>query len=108
MNVVNVDRPCNNIDVHHKVLLQFYRRLGHLCYDMITKTARDSIFIIMLTNINSINCLACAKEKQNKSIRSRGSGLNSTIDAIVEVIGSDLETLMAHISSIGNYTRSID
>ena len=63
--------------VQHGRLLQFHRRLGHLCYDTIVKMTRDPASGIKLTDTKRVTCLACAQGKQTKNRQySRDSGTN--------------------------------
>ena len=95
MSVVhdNGDRVQKN--VQHGSLLQFHRRLGHLCYDTIIKIARDPASGIKLTDTKRVKFLACSKGKQTKKVQSRKDcGKNSPIDVIGGVSCSDLKSPM--------------
>ena len=77
MAIVNGYGDGNKMTVQHGRLLQFHRRLGHLCYDTIVKMARDPASGIKLTDTKRVTCLACAQGKQTKNRQySRDSGTN--------------------------------
>ena len=48
--ILNGDGDGNKTNVRHMSLLQFHRRLGHLCYDTIVKMVRDPASGIKLTD----------------------------------------------------------
>ena len=77
MAIVNGDGDGDKTTVQHGSLLQFHRRLGHLCYDTIVKMARDPASGIKLTDTKRVTCLACAQGKQTKNRQyRRDSGTN--------------------------------
>ena len=103
MTIVNGDGDEHNTGARLGSLLQFHRRLGHLCYDTIIKMARDPASGIKSTDTKRINCLACAQGKQTKNAQPRqDSGLNAPIDVIGGVICSDLKGLMTSRDRLGN------
>ena len=93
----------HNTNAKHGSFLQFQSRLGHLCYDIFIKMARDPASGIKLSDTRRINCLACAQGKQTKNAQSRkDSGLNSPIYVIGGVICSDLKGPMTPRDRLGN------
>ena len=88
--------------VQHGRLLQFHRRLGHLCYDTIVKMDRDPASGIKLTDTKRVTCLACAQGNQTKNRQySRDSGTNYPIDVIGGVSCSDLKGPMTPRDRLG-------
>ncbi|CAI5703653.1 unnamed protein product [Peronospora effusa] len=100
---INSPEYNSDSDVQSGTLMQFHRRLGHLCYDTIIKVAKDPASGIGLTDTRRMSCLACAQGKQTKASQSRkDSGQNSPIDVIGGVICSDLKGPMTPRDRLGN------
>uniref|UniRef100_A0AAV1V1Z5 Uncharacterized protein n=1 Tax=Peronospora matthiolae TaxID=2874970 RepID=A0AAV1V1Z5_9STRA len=103
MTVVNPPEYESDSDVLCGTLMDFHRRLGHLCFDTIVKMANDPASCIRLTDSTRQKCLACAQGKQTKGAQSkRDTGANSPIDAIGGVICSDLKGPMTPRDRLGN------
>nr|CCA24530.1 hypothetical protein TcasGA2_TC015470 [Albugo laibachii Nc14] len=93
----------SDLNVQCGTLVELYRRLDHLCYDMIIKMARDPTSGIKLTDNKRESCLACDQGKQTKSVQSnKDTGKNSPIDAIGGVICSYLRVPMTPRDRFGN------
>uniref|UniRef100_A0AAV1UJ54 Uncharacterized protein n=1 Tax=Peronospora matthiolae TaxID=2874970 RepID=A0AAV1UJ54_9STRA len=103
MTVANPPKNESDSDVLCGTLMDFHRRLGHLCFDTIVKMANDPASCIRLTDSTRQKCLACAQGKQTKGAQSkRDTGANSPIDAIGGVICSDLNGHMTPRDRLGN------
>ena len=68
MTVINPHEHISVSDVQCGTLMDFYRRLGHLCFDTIVKMVPASG--IRLTDSIRQKCLACSKGKQTKGAQS--------------------------------------
>uniref|UniRef100_A0AAV1TCU0 GAG-pre-integrase domain-containing protein n=1 Tax=Peronospora matthiolae TaxID=2874970 RepID=A0AAV1TCU0_9STRA len=68
MTVINPPEHEFVSNVQCGTLMDFHRRLGHLCFDTIVKMAKDPNSGVPLTDLKRQKCLACAKEKQTKRV----------------------------------------
>jgi hypothetical protein len=105
----NAESICNAIaehdhgEAHADNLFNFHVQLGHLNYSAIEDLAAKPESGIKLTDRLKPNCIACAEEKQTRSVQSqKDSGSNSPIDRIGGVICSDLKGPVTPNDRLGN------
>ena len=92
MTVINPPEHIFVSEVQCGTLMDFHRRLGHLCFDTIVKMAKNPTSGVQKTDSIRQNYLACAKGKQTKGVLSkRNSGTNLPIDVNGAVICSNLK-----------------
>ena len=109
MTVINSPECESDSDVHCGTLMNFHRRLGHLCFDTIVNMSNYPASGIRLTDSTRQKCRACAKVKQIKGVQSkRDTGMNSPIDVIGVVICSEFKGPMTPeiVWEIGTWSNS--
>lgn len=81
--------------------MHFHRRLGHLCFDIITKIAKDQTWSVRLADTTRNNCLACSQGKNTKWAQSKKTGTTLPIDVIGIEIWFDFKGLMTYRDRLG-------
>ncbi|OWZ14942.1 LOW QUALITY PROTEIN: hypothetical protein PHMEG_00011502 [Phytophthora megakarya] len=73
-------------------LVELHNRLGRLAFDAVERMADARGSGIKLTSRESLNCLACAQDKQHKGAQSKkDTRQNASVDKIGGVICSDIK-----------------